>query len=83
MLNSSSYRVCYDAQGSDPGIGQADDMGTSTVDFSDRSCSVQVLLGLSSNTPTYAKSWFATFDGQTTNRPDMLQPHTHHLHGAS
>jgi hypothetical protein len=71
-LNSSSYIASYHAQGSDPGIGQVDDVGTLTIDFSDRSCSVQLLLGLSSNTPTYAKSWFATCDGQATNRLGML-----------
>lgn len=67
-LDSSSYTASYDAQRSDLG----NDAGTLTIDFSDRSCSVQLLLTLSSNTPTYARSWFSTCKDQTINRLGML-----------
>jgi hypothetical protein len=51
-LDSKSYTVSYDDQGTE----QGNDLGTVTVEFFDRLCSVQLLLALSSNTPTYAHS---------------------------
>jgi hypothetical protein len=67
-LDSGSYMVSYDDQGTE----QGNDVGTVTIEFSDRSCSVQLLLALTSNTPTYAQSWYATCNGQTVNRLGML-----------
>jgi len=67
-LESGSYMVSYDDQGTE----QGNDQGTVTVKFSDRSCSVQLLLALNSYTPTYAHSWYATCKGQAVNRLGML-----------
>jgi hypothetical protein len=67
-LDVGSYTVSYN----DEGIEQGIDYGTATLQFYDRSCAIQQSLALSSNTAIYAKSWYATCSGQTSNRFGML-----------